>query len=212
MGAFLTVPEGVYTTVYIVRDNKYLGRILIGDTLKEGAVEALSRLREMGIRNTMLTGDTRSSAMEAASRLGITSVEAELLPEDKLREVEKLTCSGTTAFVGDGINDAPVLARSHVGIAMGCGADVAVEAADVIVMTNDPRRIPEIIERARKTHRIIIANVVFALGAKGVFIFLAVLGMVNMWIALIADVGVALAAILNSVRALGDSSVSGRNA
>jgi Cd2+/Zn2+-exporting ATPase len=116
--------------------------------------------------------------------------------------VEKLTRLGTTVFVGDGINDAPVLARSHVGIAMGSGADAAVEAADVIVMTDDPRRVPEAIERARKTHRIVIGNVAFALGAKGIFILLAGMGMANMWFALIADVGVALAAILNSTRAL----------
>ena len=196
---------GTYTQVYIARDDTYLGRILIGDTLKEGAVEAVDRLRGMGIQNTMFTGDTRFSAMEAAARLGIASVKGELLPEDKLREVEKLTRSGTTVFVGDGINDAPVLARSHVGIAMGSGADAAVEAADVIIMTDDPRRIPETIERARKIHRIVMGNVAFALGAKGVFILLAGLGMANMWIAIVADVGVALAAILNSARALGDS-------
>jgi len=193
----------VYTSVYIAKDDRYLGRILVGDTLKEGAVEAVSRLNKMGIQTGMLTGDTRSSALEAASQLGIASVEAELLPEDKLREVEELTLSGKTIFVGDGINDAPVLARSHVGIAMGSGADVAVEAADVIIMTDDPRRVPEAIERARKTHRIVIGNVVFALGAKGVFIVLAGLGMANMWVALVADVGVALADILNSTRALG---------
>ncbi|MCL2318801.1 MAG: heavy metal translocating P-type ATPase, partial [Treponema sp.] len=194
---------GTYTSVHIARDSRYLGRILIGDTLKEGAGEAVNRLRELGVRISMFTGDSRLSAAETASRLGISSVEAELLPEDKLREVEKLTRSGTTVFVGDGINDAPVLARSHVGIAMGSGADVAVEAADVIIMTGDPRRIPETIERARKTHRIVTGNVIFALGAKGMFITLAGLGMANMWIALIADVGVALVAILNSARALG---------
>jgi Cd2+/Zn2+-exporting ATPase len=197
--------EGTFKPVYIARNNSYLGRILIGDTLKEGAVEAVNQLKEMGIRNSIFTGDTRSSAMEAASRLGISenSVEAQLLPEDKLREVEKLCLSGTTVFVGDGINDAPVLARSHVGIAMGSGADVAVEAADLIVMTDDPRRIPEAIERARKTRRIVVENVTFALGAKGAFITLAAMGMANMWIALIADVGVTLIAILNSTRALG---------
>jgi Zn2+/Cd2+-exporting ATPase len=190
------------TSVYVAKNDKYLGRILIGDSLKEGSVETISRLRKMGIQNTMLTGDTRSSAMEAASQLGIDSVKAELLPEDKLREVENLTHSGTTVFVGDGINDAPVLARSNVGIAMGSGADVAVEAADVIIMTDDPRRVPEAIERARKTRRIVMGNIAFALGAKGFFLVLAGLGMANMWVALVADVGVALAAVLNSTRAL----------
>jgi Cd2+/Zn2+-exporting ATPase len=193
---------GANTPVYIAKNDKYLGCILIGDSLKDGAVETIGRLRKMGIENTMLTGDTRFSAMEAASQLGITSVKAELLPEDKLREVENLANSGTTVFVGDGINDAPVLARSHVGIAMGSGADAAVEAADVIIMTDDPRRVPEAIERARKTRRIVMENIAFALGAKGFFIVLAGLGMANMWVALIADVGVAVAAVLNSTRAL----------
>jgi Cd2+/Zn2+-exporting ATPase len=119
-----------------------------------------------------------------------------------VEKVEELALTGTTVFVGDGINDAPVLARSHVGIAMGSGADAAVEAADVIIMTGDPRRVPEAIERARKTHRIIMGNVAFALAAKGIFITLAGMGMANMWLALIADVGVAVAAILNSTRAL----------
>jgi Cd2+/Zn2+-exporting ATPase len=195
--------EETNTAVYLARSGKYMGRILIGDTLKPGAEDAIRDLKGLGIRNTvMFTGDNRGAAMETALKLGITSVEAELLPEDKLAQVEKLTKSGTTVFVGDGINDAPVLARSHVGIAMGSGADAAVEAADIIVMTDDPRRVPEAIERARRTHRIILQNVVFALGAKGVFITLAVMGEANMWLALIADVGVALVAILNSARAL----------
>jgi Cd2+/Zn2+-exporting ATPase len=195
--------EDVYTTVYTARNGQYLGRILIGDTLKEGAAQAVRELKNMGIRNTvMLTGDNRGAALETAAKLGIVSVEAELLPEDKLAQVEKLTQTGTTVFVGDGINDAPVLARSHVGIAMGSGTDAAVEAADVIIMTDDPRRVPEAIERARRTHRIIMQNVVFALAAKGVFIALAGMGIANMWLALIADVGVALVAILNSARAL----------
>jgi Cd2+/Zn2+-exporting ATPase len=194
---------GGYTPVYIARDGRYYGRILIGDTLKEGAAEAVESLKAQGIRETvMFTGDERAAAEAVASRLGIESVEAELLPEDKLREVEKLTRQGFTAFVGDGINDAPVLARSDVGIAMGSGADVALDAADVIIMTDDPRRVPEAIKRARKTRRIVMGNVLFALGAKGVFIALAAFGLANMWVALIADVGVALAAILNSARAL----------
>ena len=197
---------GAYTPVYIARNNRYFGRILIGDTLKEGAVETVHRLKEMGIQTSMLTGDTRSSAVEAGSLLGINTLRAELLPEDKLREVEQLTRAGITIFVGDGINDAPVLARSHVGIVMGSGADAAVEAADVIIMTDDPRRIPETIQRARKTHRIVMGNVAFSLAAKGVFIILAGLGMANMWIALVADVGVAAVAILNSARALGNRS------
>jgi Cd2+/Zn2+-exporting ATPase len=192
-----------YTPVYVARNGGYCGRILIGDSLKEGAGEAVEELKTLGIRKTlMFTGDTRETALSVASGLGISAVGAELLPEDKLGEVEKLTKTGTTVFVGDGINDAPVLARSDVGIAMGSGADVALEAADVIIMTDDPRRVPEAIRRARKTRRIVMGNVAFALGTKGIFIVLAALGMANMWAALIADVGVALAAILNSARAL----------
>ena len=194
--------EEGYTPVYVARNDKYLGRILIGDSLKEGAVEAIGRLRKMGIQNTIFTGDTLSSAMKAASQLGIDSVKALLLPEDKLMEMENLTHLGTTVFVGDGINDAPVLERSHVGVAMGSVVDAAVEAADVIIMTDDPRRVPEAIERAKRTRRIVMGNIVFALGAKVFFIVLAGLGMANMWVALIADVGVALAAVFNSTRAL----------
>jgi Cd2+/Zn2+-exporting ATPase len=192
-----------HTAVYVAREGAYYGRILIGDTDKEGAAEAVRQLRDLGIEETvMFTGDARPPALAVAERLGINTVEAELLPEDKLREVEKLTRRGITVFVGDGINDAPVLARSDVGIAMGSGADAAVEAADLIIMTDDPRRVPEAIERARRTRRIVMGNVAFALGAKALFITLAILGMANMWLALIADVGVALAAILNSTRAL----------
>jgi Cd2+/Zn2+-exporting ATPase len=194
---------GGYTPVYIARNGRYYGRILVGDTLKEGAAEAVEALKAQGIQETvMFTGDERAAAETAAALIGIRSVDAELLPEDKLREVEKLTRRGLTAFVGDGINDAPVLARSDVGIAMGSGADVALDAADVIIMTDDPRRVPEAIQRARKTRHIVMGNVLFALGAKGIFITLAACGLANMWIALIADVGVALAAILNSARAL----------
>jgi Cd2+/Zn2+-exporting ATPase len=192
-----------HTAVYVARNGKYYGRIIIGDTLREGAPEAVRNLEALGIEKTvMFTGDARGAALDTARQLGIRSVEAELLPEDKLAAMEKLTRTGTTVFVGDGINDAPVLARSDVGIAMGSGADAAVEAADVIIMTSDPRRVPEAISQARRTRRIITGNVVFALGAKGVFITLAVLGLANMWIALIADVGVAVAAILNSASAL----------
>jgi Cd2+/Zn2+-exporting ATPase len=195
--------SGARTPVYIARDGRCLGRLLIGDSLREGAAEALRELKALGIQNTAIfTGDTRGSAEEAAARLGIDRVAAELLPQDKLAELEELSRTGPTVFVGDGINDAPVLARSDVGIAMGSGADAAVEAGDIIIMGNDPRRVPEAISRARKTRRIVMENVIFALGAKGLFIGLAVMGMANMWIALAADVGVALAAILNSTRAL----------
>ncbi|MDR1949173.1 MAG: heavy metal translocating P-type ATPase [Spirochaetaceae bacterium] len=198
-----SAPETEHTAVYLARDGRYYGRILVGDTIKEGAGEAVARLGSLGITETVIfTGDARAPAQLVGDELGVAAVKAELLPEDKLVEMEKLTRRGTAVFVGDGINDAPVLARSDVGIAMGSGADAAVEAADVIIMTDDPRRVPEAIVRARKTRRIVLGNVIFALGAKGIFISLAVLGLANMWIALLADVGVALLAILNSTRAL----------
>jgi Cd2+/Zn2+-exporting ATPase len=193
----------VYTPVYVAKNGAYLGRLLIGDALRDGAVEAIRSLKQLGIEKTLLfTGDTRASALAVAETLGIDEVEAELLPADKLSAAERLTHSGVTVFVGDGINDAPVLARADVGIAMGSGTDVAVEAADVILMASDPRRVSEAIQRARTIRRIITENVVFALSAKAIFIALAVCGLASMWIALIADVGVALAAILNASRAL----------
>ncbi len=196
-------PTGAASAVYIARDNHYVGRILIGDTIKEGAAETIKKLKALGIEKTvMFTGDKADVANEVASILGIETVESELLPEDKLTCIESLCKQGTTIFVGDGINDAPVLARADVGIAMGSGADVAVEAADIIIMTDDPRRVPEAIERSRKTRQIVMQNVVFALGFKFVFIGLAALGMANMWMAIIADVGVALIAIMNASRAL----------
>lgn len=191
------------SSVEVSRNGAYLGRIFIGDAIKEGAAESVAQLKGLGIEDTvMLTGDSEGAALSTAGLLGIGRVAAGLLPEDKLAEVEQLTRAGTTVFVGDGINDAPVLARSDVGIAMGAGADAAVEAADVIIMTGDPRRVPEAISRAHYTRRIIVQNVVFCLLAKGLFITLAIMGLANMWAALIADVGVALAAIVNATRSL----------
>jgi Cd2+/Zn2+-exporting ATPase len=197
--------EETLTPVYIAQNGVYYGRILVGDMVKPGAAEAVERLKKLNVAETvLLTGDAEGPARSVAAQLGISRFAFGLLPEDKLSETEKCTRRGITVFVGDGINDAPVLARSDVGIAMGSGADAAVEAADVIIMTGDPLLVPEAIERARKTRRIVIGNVIFALGSKAVFITLAVLGMANMWLALIADTGVALAAILNSTRALGN--------
>ncbi|MDR2900180.1 MAG: cadmium-translocating P-type ATPase [Treponema sp.] len=191
------------SVIYLAKDNRYMGRILIGDTIKEGAAEAISKLKKLGMKQiVMFTGDKADVAAETASNLGIETVKAELLPEDKLSNMEALCKNGTTIFVGDGINDAPVLARADVGIAMGSGADAAVETANVIIMTDDPRRVPEAIERSRRTYRVIVQNVIFALAFKLVFIALASLGFANMWMALVADVGVALLAILNASRVL----------
>jgi Cd2+/Zn2+-exporting ATPase len=195
------------TAVLVAVDGAYFGAVLVGDRLKEGSAEAVSRLRGLGIgKISLVSGDAAGPARAAAERLGISEVHAELLPEDKLALIEgyaaESASEGPTIFVGDGINDSPVLARSDVGIAMGSGADAAVEAADVIVMTDDPRRVPEAIERARRTRRIVAQNVVFALGFKAVFLVLGAFGIATMWEAVIADVGVALAAVLNSTRAL----------
>jgi Cd2+/Zn2+-exporting ATPase len=191
------------SVIYLAKDNRYIGRILIGDTIKEGSAEAIERLKHLGMKKiVMLTGDKINAANVTADALHIETVKAELLPEDKLFYMEELCRSGTTIFVGDGINDAPVLARADVGIAMGSGADAAVETANIIIMTDDPRRVPEAIERSRRTYRIIMQNVILALAFKAAFIVLASLGMANMWMALIADVGVALLAILNAGRVL----------
>ena len=195
------------TAVLVAVDGVYLGRVLVGDRVKAGTAEAIKRLRVLGIKHiALVSGDAEGPARAVALELGIDEVHSGLLPEDKLALIEKYVeeddAGGPTIFVGDGINDAPVLARSDVGIAMGSGADAAVEAADVIIMTDDPRRVAEAIERARRTRRIVAQNVVFALGFKVVFLTLGAFGFATMWEAVIADVGVALIAVLNATRAL----------
>jgi Cd2+/Zn2+-exporting ATPase len=202
-GISVSAERTLYTAVYAAKDGVYCGRILIGDTVKDKAVSAVAALRRLGVAKTlMLTGDTREGAFSIAKELGVDEVEAELLPEDKVSIIEKWAERDVTVFVGDGVNDAPVLARADVGIVMGSGADAAVEAADVVIMTNEPDRVPEAIRLSRKIRMLVIENVVFALAAKAVFITLAVFGVANMWLALFADVGVCLIAILNSSRAL----------
>jgi Cd2+/Zn2+-exporting ATPase len=198
-----SAPQTLYTAVYVAKDGVYCGRILIGDAVKEKSAEAVAALQRLGVSKTlMLTGDTREGALAVAEALGVEEVEAELLPADKVSTIEKWTSRGVTIFVGDGVNDAPVLARADVGVVMGSGADAAVEAADVVIMTNDPDRVPEAIRRSRKIRAIIIENVVFALAIKALFVTMAVFGVANMWLALFADVGVCLIAILNSSRLL----------
>ncbi|MDR0644324.1 MAG: heavy metal translocating P-type ATPase [Treponema sp.] len=202
-GISADMPPTPYTAVYVARNGLCCGRILIGDVVKEKSADAVVALRRLGVSKTlMFTGDTRDGALSIAENLGIDEVEAELLPSDKVSALEKWTARGVTVFVGDGINDAPVLARADVGVVMGSGADVAVEAADVVIMTNDPDRVPEAIKHSRKVRTLITENVVFALGAKALFITMAVFGVANMWLALFADVGVCLIAVLNSSRAL----------
>ena len=195
------------TVVHISREGEYLGYIVIRDGLKDNAAEALADLHRIGIRRTvMLTGDTKAAAEQIASSLAIDEVRSELLPGDKVSEVEKLMADnrrGSVVFVGDGINDAPVLMRSDVGIAMGAmGSDAAIEAADVVLMDDNPAKIPLAIRIARRTMRIVYQNIVFALGVKGAILILGALGYAGMWAAVFADVGVSVIAILNASRAL----------
>ncbi len=202
------VPVG--TVIHIAKNGTYMGAILISDTLKPGAAEAIRGLQEAGVRRTvMLTGDREAVAAAVAKELGLTEYHAELLPADKVNEVEALLNAprrGGVAFVGDGINDAPVLSRADVGIAMGAlGSDAAIEAADVVLMDDDPRKISRVIRQARKTIGIVRQNIVLALAIKAIVLVCSAfgwLGALQMPLAVFADVGVAVLAILNSMRAL----------
>jgi Cd2+/Zn2+-exporting ATPase len=197
------------TVVHVASDGSFAGRIYIGDAAKEDSAAAIAALAALGVeRSVVLTGDSEEAALPLAAGLGIREVHASLLPEDKLRilgEVMEETrrSGGTTIFVGDGINDAPVIAGADVGIAMGAGADVAVECADVVLMTDEPSRIAEALARARRTRLIVRENIVGSLAIKAAFLVLGALGVAVMWEAVIADVGVALLATLNATRAMG---------
>lgn len=196
------------TSVYAARGGKFLGTIVISDTIKDGAREAISALRAEGVRKTvMLTGDRAAAAEGVAKELGVDEMHAELLPEDKVDKVEELLTGKRRgeelAFVGDGINDAPVLSRADVGIAMGAmGSDAAIEAADVVLMDDDPRKIAVGIRLARKAMRIVRENIVFALLIKFSLLALGAIGLANMWEAVFADVGVMIICVLNSTRML----------
>jgi len=195
------------TVVYVVIDHKYAGYIIISDEIKEDAAVAIQRLQETGVkRQIMLTGDDRGVAEAVSQRLGLDEYFAELLPHQKVEMVEemmkkKVKSNDLIAFVGEGINDAPALMRSDIGIAMGAlGSDAAIEAADIVLMSDEPSRLYEAIKIARRTRSIVWQNISFALGVKGVFLTIGAIGMVTMWEAVFADVGVALLAILNSTR------------
>ena len=194
--------------VYLSIDGRFAGVVHVADEIKEDAAEAIRALKERGIRETvMLTGDTRPIGASVGKRLGIDTVHAELLPQDKVAQVETRLAAQqegrTLAYVGDGINDAPVLARADVGIAMGVlGSDAAIEAADVVLMTDEPKKIATAIDIARKTMRIAWQNIVFAIGIKGIVLVLGALGYAGLWAAIFADVGVTVLAILNAMRAL----------
>ena len=202
-GIAVTAPATAGTVVLVARDGAYLGHLVIADTLKPGAKEVISRLEAMGIATAMLTGDNAASARAVAVEAGIAEVHAGLLPQDKLEALQKLrTEKGAVMFVGDGINDAPVLAGADVGAAMGSGADAAIEAADVVFLTADLNAVPESIAIARETKRIAWQNVAFALAVKFAVMALGLLGFANMWMAVFADSGVAMLCVLNAIRVL----------
>ena len=200
--------RSVGTIVHMAVDGAYAGHIVISDVIKPGAREAIAALRRAGVRKTvMLTGDIQKVAAKVAEELGVDDFRAELLPGDKVSEVERLLgekgSGECLAFVGDGINDAPVLSRADIGIAMGAmGSDAAIEAADVVLMDDDPMKIAKGIRISRKCLRIVYENIVFALGVKALCLVLGALGLANMWAAIFADVGVMVLAVLNAIRAL----------
>ena len=198
--------DGVGTVVYVAREGAFCGSILIADELKENAARAVEALRRQGVRTVMLTGDSEAVAAGVADQLGIDDHHAGLLPDDKVRRVEELLADksrGNLAFAGDGINDAPVLMRADIGIAMGAlGSDAAIEAADVVLMDDDPAKIALAMRIARRCMGIVYQNIVFALGVKILFLLLGAVGIANMWWAVFADVGVMVLAVLNATRML----------
>ena len=196
------------TVVHVALDGVYMGHIVIADRVKEGSAEAIAELKALGVaRTVMLTGDQSAVAQSVAKELGVDEVHAELLPGDKVEQVERLMKQkpegAMLAFVGDGINDAPVLRRADLGIAMGgVGSDAAIEAADIVLMDDDPRKLPCAIRIARRTLRIANQNIIFALSVKAIILIMGAMGLANMWLAVFADVGVSFLAILNAMRAM----------
>ncbi len=203
-----TPSSAVGSVVYLAKDGKYLGHLTIRDELKEDAAQAVAELKVAGVKQTvMLTGDAKAVAEDVAGKLGMDAVYAELLPLDKVQKVEQLleqkSGKGKLVFVGDGINDAPVLTRADIGIAMGAlGSDAAIEAADIVLMTDAPSKIPQAIRISRRTHRIVMQNIVFALSIKGIALVLGAFGLIHMLAAVFADVGVSVIAIINAMRAM----------
>ena len=208
LGVEYTTCSKVGTVVYVAVDGKYCGYILISDALKPTSVSAVKAMKECGVRKTvMLTGDSKKVADAVAKELGADEVYSELLPADKVSQVERLLADKgekeKLAFVGDGINDAPVLSRADIGIAMGAlGSDAAIEAADVVLMDDDPMKISKAIKISSKCLRIVNENIYFALGVKALCLILGAVGIANMWVAIFADVGVMVLAVLNAIRAL----------
>ena len=208
LGLSYTEGAGIGTVVHVAVEGSYGGYILIADVIKEQSKEAVRALKRAGVKTTvMLTGDSRAVAEHVAAELGIDRVKSELLPGDKVEEVEKLLLEKRPkeklAFVGDGINDAPVLSRADIGIAMGAlGSDAAIEAADIVLMDDNPQKIALAIQISRKCLRIVYENIIFALAVKAVCLLLGAVGIANMWMAIFADVGVMVLAVLNAIRCL----------
>ena len=195
--------SGYGTEVLLAKNGKYLGHLVIADTIKDDAVEAVKQIKALGLTTAMLTGDAEASAQAVANAAGIDEVRAKLLPQDKLNELGRLRSKyGSVMFVGDGINDAPVLAGADVGAAMGSGADAALEAADVVFMKSEMKAIPQALKIARRTGSIAWQNVIFALGVKAVIMVAGLAGYASMWAAVFADTGVAMLCVLNSIRIL----------
>ena len=200
---FEEVSDAASTVVYVAADGVFLGHLLISDTIKDGAAEAVAQLKRRGIATAMLTGDGEATARAVAKTTGVEEVHAKLLPHQKLEQLQRIRAEkGAAMFVGDGINDAPVLAGADVGAAMGSGADAAIEAADVVFMTSAPEAIPEALSIAARTKAIAWQNVTFALAIKAVVMALGLLGYASMWLAVFADSGVAMLCVLNSIRLL----------
>ena len=198
--------EEAGTVVYVALDGKFIGTIMIADELKPDAAEMVTKLKQLGVKQiVMLTGDNQTTAQRVADQLGITNVFSQLLPGDKVTCLEQLLQqkqkNGTVVFTGDGLNDAPVLARADVGIAMGGrGSDASIEAADVVIMNDQPGRLVDAVQIARKTRTIVKQNIVFVLAVKLAVLLAGALGMATQWMAVFADVGVAVLANLNAVR------------
>ena len=200
--------HGIGTVVHVAVDGEYYGHILISDVIKPHAKKAMEELRACGVtRIVMLTGDAKAVGDKVAREIGITEVLSELLPSDKVDNLEKILQdkkrNEAVAFVGDGINDAPVLSRADIGIAMGAlGSDAAIEASDIVLMDDDPLKIAKAIRIAKKCIRIVYENIYFAIGVKVICLILGACGIANMWVAIFADVGVMMIAILNAIRTL----------
>ena len=194
------------TVTLLANASEVLAIFAVADTIKDSSRDAIAQMHALGVASVMLTGDNKSTAETIASQAGIDKAQGNLLPEDKLAAIEQMQAQyGPTAMTGDGINDAPALARANIGIAMGAaGTDTAMEAADIVIMNDDLRRIPEVIRLSRRTRSILLQNIALALGIKAVFLVLAVLGNASMWMAVFADMGASLLVVANGLRLLRD--------